>query len=89
MLGVWANFFAVVAGGLLGTLLRGVTVSSLYHIINERRNANRATVITTNLDSDLLYEKYDDRIAARLTDPSRMKVIPFVGTDVRRFAAQK
>ena len=70
-------------------MLRGVTVSSLYHIINERRNANRATVITTNLDSDLLYEKYDDRIAARLTDPSRMKVIPFVGTDVRRFAAQK
>lgn len=70
-------------------MLRGVTVSSLYHIINERRNANRATVITTNLDSELLYEKYDDRIAARLTDPSRMKVIPFVGTDVRRFAAQR
>jgi len=70
-------------------MLRGVTVSSLYHIVNERRNANRSTVITTNLDSDLLYEKYDDRIAARLTDPSRMKVIPFVGTDVRRFAAQK
>ena len=70
-------------------MLRGVTVSSLYHIINERRNANRSTVITTNLDSDLLYEKYDDRIAARLTDPSRMKVIPFVGMDVRRFAAQK
>ena len=69
-------------------MLRGVTVSSLYHIINERRNANRSTVITTNLDSDLLYEKYDDRIAARLTDPSRMKVIPFVGTDVRRFAAR-
>ena len=70
-------------------MLRGVTVSSLYHIINERRNAGRAVVITTNLDSDLLYEKYDDRIGARLTDPSRMKVIPFVGTDVRRFAAQK
>ena len=70
-------------------MLRGVTVSSLYHIINERRNAGRAVVITTNLDSDLLYEKYDDRIGARLTDPSRMKVIPFVGVDVRRFAAQR
>ena len=69
-------------------MLRGVTVSSLYHIINERRNANRSTVITTNLDSELLYEKYDDRIAARLTDPSRMKMIPFIGTDVRRFAAR-
>ena len=69
-------------------MLRGVTVSSLYHIINERRNANRSTVITTNLDSELLYEKYDDRIAARLTDPSRMKVIPFVGMDVRRFTVR-
>ena len=68
-------------------MLRGVTVSSIYHIINERRNANRALVVTTNCDSDMLYEKYDDRIAARLTDPSRMKVIPFIGTDVRRFAA--
>ena len=69
-------------------MLRGVTVSSIYHIINERRNANRAVVITTNLDSELLYEKYDDRIGARLTDPSRMKVIPFVGMDVRRFAGK-
>lgn len=65
-------------------MLRGVTVSSIYHILNERRNANRAVVITTNCDADQLYEKYDDRIGARLTDPSRMKVIPFVGTDVRR-----
>ena len=69
-------------------MLRGVTVSSVYHIVNERRNAGRAIVVTTNLDSDLLYEKYDDRIGARLTDPSRMKVIPFVGEDVRRFASR-
>ena len=66
-------------------MLRSVTVSSLYHIINERRNANRAIVVTTNCDSDDLYEKYDDRIAARLTDPGRMGVIPFVGQDVRRY----
>lgn len=69
-------------------MLRGITVSSLYHIINERRNAGRAVVITTNCDSDQLYEKYDDRIGARLTDPGRMTVIPFVGVDVRRFAGR-
>ena len=68
-------------------MLRGVTLSSIYHIINERRNANKAIVVTTNCSADDLYEKYDDRIAARLTDPSRMRVIPFVGVDVRRFAA--
>ena len=66
-------------------MLRSVTVSSLYHIINERRSANRAIVVTTNCDSDDLYERYDDRIAARLTDPGRMGIIPFVGQDVRRY----
>ena len=66
-------------------MLRSVTVSALYHIINERRSANRAIVVTTNCDSDDLYERYDDRIAARLTDPGRMGVIPFVGQDVRRY----
>ena len=66
-------------------MLRGVTVSALYHIINERRNANRSMVVTTNCTSDDLYEKYDDRIGARLTDPGRMQVIPFVGQDVRPF----
>lgn len=70
-------------------MLRGVTVSALYHIVSERRNAGRAMVITTNCDSEQLYEKYDDRIAARLTDPSRMRVIEFIGVDVRRFAAQR
>jgi len=70
-------------------MLRGVTVSSLYHIINERRNANRAIVVTTNLIPQQLYEKYDDRIAARLCDEGRMQSYEFIGVDVRRFAAQK
>lgn len=70
-------------------MLRGVTVSALYYIINERNNANRAIIVTTNCDSDLLYEKYDDRIAARLTAPSKMSVIEFVGTDVRRYVRQR
>lgn len=70
-------------------MLRNVTLSALYHIINERRNANRSIVVTTNCDVAQLYEKYDDRIAARLCDPGRMQILPFVGVDVRRFAAKK
>lgn len=70
-------------------MLRGVTVSSLYHIINERRNANRAIVVTTNCVTQELYEKYDDRIAARLCDTGRMQIFEFIGVDVRRFAARK
>lgn len=66
-------------------MLRGVTLSAIYHIVNERNNANRAIVVTTNCSSELLYEKYDDRIAARLTAPSKMSVIEFMGVDVRRY----
>jgi len=66
-------------------MLRNITTTSLYYIINERRNANRSIVVTTNCDSDTLYELYDDRIGARLTDPGRMQIIPFVGQDVRPF----
>ena len=69
-------------------MLRGITVSSLYHIINERRNANRALVVTTNCLTQELYEKYDDRIAARLCDTGRMQIFEFIGVDVRRFAAK-
>lgn len=70
-------------------MLRGVTISSLYHIINERRNANRALVVTTNSTPDQLENVYDQRIAARLCDLGRMQIFEFVGVDVRRFAAQK
>lgn len=69
-------------------MLRGITVSSLYHIVNERRNANRAIVVTTNCITQELYEKYDDRIAARLCDTGRMQIYEFIGVDVRRFAAK-
>lgn len=69
-------------------MLRGITVSSLYHIINERRNADRAVVITTNCLAQELYEKYDDRIAARLCDTGRMQIFEFIGEDVRRFAGR-
>lgn len=70
-------------------MLRGVTISALYHIINERRNANKALVVTTNCVTQELYEKYDDRIAARLCDMGRMQIFEFIGVDVRQFAARK
>lgn len=69
-------------------MLRNVTLSAIYHIVNERRSAKKAMIVTTNCDSEQLYEKYDDRIAARLTDPGRMTVINFIGVDVRRFAGK-
>ena len=65
-------------------MLRGITVSALYHIISERRNADRAIVVTTNLTPEQLDATYDQRIGARLYDTSRMQIFEFVGEDVRR-----
>ncbi len=66
-------------------MFREVTTSALYHIVSERCNANRSMIVTSNCDTEQLYEKYGDRIGARLTNPSRMSVIQFMGVDVRRF----
>lgn len=69
-------------------MVRGVTMSALYHIINERRSANRALVVTTNCSAEQLYDVYEDRIAARLTDQTRMRGIPFIGQDVRQYTGK-
>ena len=67
-------------------MMRGVTVGSIYHVISERHNASRPMILSTNCSVQQLYEKYEDRIAARLCDQSRMTIIEFIGEDVRRFA---
>jgi len=65
-------------------MLRGITVSSLYHIINERRNANQSIVVTTNFTPEQLDATYDQRVGARLYDTSRMQIFEFIGEDIRR-----
>ena len=67
-------------------MMRGVTVGSIYHVVSVRHNASRPMILTTNCSVQQLYEKYEDRIAARLCDQSRMTIVEFNGTDVRRFA---
>ena len=64
---------------------RNITGSGIYYIVSERMNAGKALLVTTNCDPDALYERYGDRIAARLCDPSRMQVLSLYGEDVRRF----
>ena len=82
----------LLAGGALGAvyfypnIFPGVTVGSIYHVISERHNASRPMILSTNCSVQQLYEKYEDRIAARLCDQSRMTIIEFIGEDVRRFA---
>ena len=70
-------------------MLRGVTVGGIYHVVSERHRAGRSLVLTTNCSVQQLYEKYEDRIAARLCDQGRMRIIEFAGVDVRRFVGER
>ena len=69
----------------LGTepLMENITVTQLFNLLNERQNAGRHTVISTNLTLSELKTRYTERIASRLMDESNCKVVKFIGDDVR------
>ena len=69
----------------LGTepLMENITVTQLFNLFNERQNANRHTVISTNLNIAELRARYTERITSRLLDESRVRVLKFIGGDVR------
>ncbi len=69
----------------LGTepLMENITVTQLFNLLNERQNAGRHTVISTNLSISELKSRYTERISSRLLDSSRCQVVRFLGGDVR------
>ncbi len=72
----------------LGTeVVNQFTQSSLYYVLNCRLNLGKPTVISTNLKAADLQKTYSDRITSRLLGEFRL--IPFVGTDVRKQKLEK
>ncbi|MFH1513500.1 MAG: ATP-binding protein [Bacillota bacterium] len=69
----------------LGTepLMENITVTQLFNLLNERQNRKKHTVISTNLTIPELKARYTERIASRLLDESRCKLLKFIGGDVR------
>lgn len=69
----------------LGTepLMENITVTQLFNLLNERQNRKAHTVISTNLTIPELKKRYTERIASRLLDESRCKLLKFIGDDVR------
>ncbi len=57
------------------------TVSTLYNLLNARQNKGLATIISTNLSSEELARKYEDRIYSRIIGTAR--ILPFEGKDRR------
>ena len=66
----------------LGTEMGGqFTTSALYGLINDRILAGKATIISTNLNSEDLEKRYSAAIASRLRGNFRR--IAFMGEDIR------
>lgn len=66
----------------LGTEMGGqFTTSALYTLINDRILSGRATIISTNLNSEDLEKRYSAAIASRLRGNFRR--IAFMGEDIR------
>ena len=64
-------------------LMQNITVEQLFNLLNERQNRGLSTVISTNLDMARFRERYTERIASRLRDSRRCKVINLLGKDIR------
>lgn len=69
----------------LGTepLMENITVTQLFNLLNERQNAGRHTVLSTNLNMAELRARYTERITSRLLDETRCRVLKFIGEDIR------
>ena len=64
-------------------LFQNVTVEQLLHLINLRRDSGKATIMSTNLSMKEFRERYTERIASRMTDPTVSMVITLKGKDLR------
>ena len=67
----------------LGTELKTqFTLSTLYHILNERLNSKKPMIISSNLSVQEIHESYEERIASRLF--GNFDAYMFYGNDIRR-----
>lgn len=62
-------------------------VSTVYNIINSRLNKGLPTIISSNLTTEQLQKRYDDRIVSRLF--TMYDYIKFIGNDVRQLKRQE
>lgn len=70
-------------------LMQNVTVEQLFNLLNERQIRDLPTVISTNLDMAKFRERYTERIASRLMDSRKCKVLNLLGKDIRTEGARK
>lgn len=69
----------------LGTenIYKNVTIEYLLALISARLDKNKPFIITTNLTTKELLERYNERFLSRLSDPKKTLLIPFKTNDLR------
>ncbi len=68
-------------------MIENVTIVYLLNLLNERLNAQRGMVISTNFTPAELTRAYTERVSSRLLDQRTARVIKFMGKDVRLLRA--
>ncbi len=70
----------------LGTepMYKNVTVEYLLTVISTRLDTNKPFIITTNLSTSELLDRYNERLISRLSDKTKTRFIPFNLEDLRR-----
>ena len=71
----------------LGTepLLKNVTLEYLYVVLSERSRLGHLTVITTNLDTQDILDRYNERIFSRLLNKRESFAVHIEGKDLRLY----
>ena len=65
-------------------LMPNTTIELLYNLINQRQTNGLSTIISTNLSLQQLLDRYSERIASRLNNPTKCLFIKLAGRDLRK-----
>lgn len=65
-------------------MMENITIIQLFRTIDQRQQQGKHMVISTNLNSVELQNRYSERIASRLLNPRQCELVAFLGEDVRR-----
>ena len=66
------------------TIFKNVTVEYLLALVSHRIENNKHLIITTNLTSKELLDRYNERFLSRLSDKTKTLFIPFFADDYRK-----
>lgn len=65
-------------------LMQNITITQLFNLLNERQIQGKATVISTNLDTTEMKQRYTERIVSRLSDKEHCAYYCLEGEDLRK-----